>query len=61
MTTNTALAPARLLKSGAYKRFQVMAWVTGVLLAFMTVSMTMTFCTLTTFATSFCLITCTLF
>jgi len=37
MTTNTALAPARLLKSGAYKRFQVMAWVTGVLLAFMTV------------------------
>lgn len=28
---------AHLLRSGAYRRFQVMAWVTGVLLAFMTV------------------------
>ena len=28
---------AALLKSGAYKRFQVAAWVTGTVLAFMTV------------------------
>jgi integral membrane protein len=37
MTTPTPSAAASLLRSGAYKRFQVMAWVTGVLLAFMTV------------------------
>lgn len=37
MSTPAALAPARILSSGAYRRFQVMAWVTGVLLAFMTV------------------------
>jgi len=39
MTTNTAVAPAaeKILRSGAYKRYQVMAWVTGLLLAFMTV------------------------
>jgi len=39
MTTHTALAPtsASILRSGAYKRFQVMAWGTGLLLAFMTV------------------------
>ena len=36
MTTTTPTA-ARVLHSGAYKRYQVMAWVTGVLLAFMTV------------------------
>jgi integral membrane protein len=36
MSTSPAAAAA-LLRSGAYKRFQVMAWVTGVLLAFMTV------------------------
>lgn len=34
--TTTANA-ANVLHSGAYKRYQVMAWVTGVLLAFMTV------------------------
>jgi integral membrane protein len=37
MTTHTATAPARILQSGAYKRFQAMAWITGVLLAVMTV------------------------
>ena len=37
MTRTTPSAAASLLRSGAYKRFQVMAWVTGVLLAFMTV------------------------
>ncbi len=37
MSTHAAPAPATILRSGAYKRFQVMAWVTGVLLAFMTV------------------------
>lgn len=37
MTTPTPSAAASLLRSGAYKRFQVMAWVTGALLAFMTV------------------------
>ena len=37
MSTHAAPAPASILRSGAYKRFQVMAWVTGVLLAFMTV------------------------
>ncbi|MCU0282801.1 MAG: DUF3817 domain-containing protein [Candidatus Nanopelagicales bacterium] len=36
MSTAPAVAAA-LLRSGAYKRYQVMAWVTGVLLAFMTV------------------------
>ena len=35
--TAAAPAPARILQSGPYKRFQVMAWVTGALLAFMTV------------------------
>jgi integral membrane protein len=35
MSTNTPAAT--LLRSGAYKRFQVMAWVTGVVLAVMTV------------------------
>lgn len=34
--TTTAPAAA-ILRSGAYKRFQMAAWVTGVLLAFMTV------------------------
>ena len=37
MTSTTPSAAASLLRSGAYKRFQAMAWVTGVLLAFMTV------------------------
>ena len=37
MTSSTPSAAASLLSSGAYKRFQVMAWVTGALLAFMTV------------------------
>lgn len=37
MTRTAPTAAAGLLRSGAYKRFQVMAWVTGVLLAFMTV------------------------
>jgi integral membrane protein len=37
MTSTTPTAAASLLRSGAYKRFQVMAWVTGLLLAFMTV------------------------
>lgn len=37
MSTRTATAPGRLLHSGAYRRFQVMAWVTGVLLAGLTV------------------------
>jgi integral membrane protein len=36
MTSQTPSA-AHVLHSGAYKRFQVMAWVTGVLLAVMTV------------------------
>ena len=36
MTTQTPSA-ASVLHSGAYKRYQVMAWVTGVLLAVMTV------------------------
>jgi integral membrane protein len=36
MTTQSPSA-ASVLHSGAYKRFQVMAWVTGVLLAVMTV------------------------
>ncbi len=37
MSTSSAVAPARILHSGAYRRFQIMAWVTGALLAFMTV------------------------
>ncbi len=37
MSTHVAPAPATILRSGAYKRFQVMAWVTGTVLAFMTV------------------------
>jgi integral membrane protein len=35
--TTTQPSAASVLHSGAYKRFQVMAWLTGVLLAFMTV------------------------
>ena len=35
--TSTTPSAANVLHSGAYKRFQVMAWVTGTILAFMTV------------------------
>jgi integral membrane protein len=35
--TNPTPSAESVLHSGAYKRFQVMAWLTGVLLAFMTV------------------------
>jgi integral membrane protein len=34
---SSPMTPARLLHSGAYRRFQVMAWVTGLVLAVMTV------------------------
>ncbi len=35
--STTAPSASSILRSGAYKRFQVMAWVTGAVLAFMTV------------------------
>ena len=39
MTTATTTAPtaSSILASGAYRRFQIAAWVTGTVLAFMTV------------------------